>query len=120
MSLPWTGRRTPSRSCARAAALRWGGRAGTGPWSSCPITWAGGSICWTPRDDLEEDRAAGRYNPVAARFDRRGPDAMARTLDHSRNLIISAAQLADFCCRWPLIENILYRGSSRWYTARRV
>ena len=63
------------------------------------------------QDDLEEDRAAGRYNPVAARFGPEGdPDAMARTLDHSRNLMYSAAQLADFGCRWPLIENILYLG----------
>ena len=63
------------------------------------------------QDDLEEDRAAGRYNPGAARFGPEGdPDAMARTLDHSRNLMYSAAQLADFGCRWPLIENILYLG----------
>ena len=63
------------------------------------------------QDDLEEDWAAGRYNPVAARFGPEGdPDAMARTLDHSRNLMYSAAQLADFGCRWPLIENILYLG----------
>ena len=63
------------------------------------------------QDDLEEDRTAGRYNPVAARFGPEGDrDAMARTLDHSRNLMYSAAQLADFGCRWPLIENILYLG----------
>ena len=63
------------------------------------------------QDDLEEDRTAGRYNPVAARFRIGGDrDAMARTLDHSRNLMYSAAQLADFRCRWPLIENILYLG----------
>ncbi|MFR4561721.1 MAG: DUF5685 family protein [Flavonifractor plautii] len=63
------------------------------------------------QDDLEEDRTAGRYNPVAARFGPEGDrDAMARTLDHSRNLMYSAAQLADFERRWPLIENILYLG----------
>ena len=41
---------------------------------------------------------------------------MARTLDHSRNLMYSAAQLADFGCRWPLIE-ISCTWGSRWYSA---
>lgn len=63
------------------------------------------------QDDLEEDRASGNYNAVAARFGPEGDDeAMRRTLDHSLNLMGSAAQLADFGCRWPVIENILYLG----------
>ena len=63
------------------------------------------------QDDLEEDRASGNYNAVAARFGPEGDDeAMKRTLDHSLNLMGSAAQLADFGCRWPVIENILYLG----------
>ena len=48
---------------------------------------------------------------MAARFGPEGDDeAMRRTLDHSLNLMGSAAQLADFGCRWPVIENILYLG----------
>ncbi len=63
------------------------------------------------QDDLEEDRISGNYNAVAARFGPHGDDeAMKRTLDHSLNLMGSAAQLADFGCRWPVIENILYLG----------
>ena len=63
------------------------------------------------QDDLEEDRVSGNYNAVAARFGPEGDlEAMGRTLDHSRNLMGSAAQLVDFGCRWPLIENILYLG----------
>ena len=63
------------------------------------------------QDDLEEDRVSGNYNAVAARFGPEGDDgAMERTLDHSLNLMASAAQLADFGCRWPVIENILYLG----------
>ena len=38
------------------------------------------------QDDLEEDRASGNYNAVAARFGPEGDDgAMERTLDHSLN-----------------------------------
>ena len=63
------------------------------------------------QDDLEEDLAQGRYNPVAARFGPEGDgEAMKRTLDHSRNLMCGAAQLMEFGCRWPVIENILYFG----------
>lgn len=63
------------------------------------------------QDDLEEDRISGNYNAVAARFGPEGDrESMERTLDHSLNLMSSAAQLADFGCRWPVIENILYLG----------
>ena len=63
------------------------------------------------QDDLEEDQKSGNYNAVSARFGPEGnPEAMRRTLDHSQNLMGSAAQLVDFGCRWPVIENILYLG----------
>jgi hypothetical protein len=63
------------------------------------------------RDDLEEDRKAGRYNPVAARFGPEGDDqALKQTLDHSLELMGAAFQLGEFGCRTPLLENILYLG----------
>lgn len=64
-------------------------------------------------DDLEEDRAAGRYNPLIVRFGGKPEeelDYMRTTLTHSVKLVISAFQLEDFGCWGPLIENILYRG----------
>lgn len=63
------------------------------------------------RDDLEEDLAAGRYNPVAARFGPEGDDAaLKQTLDHSIQLACSAFQLLDLGCRQAVLENILYLG----------
>ena len=63
------------------------------------------------QDDLEEDRESGNYNAVAARFGPEGDkEAMERTLTHSLNLMGAAAQLADFGCRRPVIENVLYLG----------
>ncbi|MBR4099266.1 MAG: hypothetical protein IKK44_04675 [Clostridium sp.] len=63
------------------------------------------------RDDLAEDRAAGRYNPVDARFGQTDCDSdLKRTLDHSLNLIYSAFQLGEYGCRHALLENILYLG----------
>lgn len=63
------------------------------------------------RDDLEEDRRAGRYNPVAARFGPEGDDpALKQTLDHSLALMGAALQLGEFGCRMPVLENILYLG----------
>lgn len=63
------------------------------------------------QDDLEEDRLAGRYNPVSARY---GPDgdkaALALTMDHSLAQMGSALQLGEFGCRGPLLENIVYLG----------
>lgn len=64
-------------------------------------------------DDLAEDRAAGRYNPLEVRFGGRPEeeaDYVRTTLTHSVKLAISAFQLEDFGCWGPLIENILYRG----------
>lgn len=64
-------------------------------------------------DDLEEDRRAGRYNPVAARF----PDwtqedqaYLRRTMDHSLRLAGSAFQLLPSSAWTPEVENILYSG----------
>lgn len=63
------------------------------------------------RDDLEEDLAAGRYNPVAARFGPQGNDeVLKQTLDHSMQLACSAFQLLDLGCRTAVLENILYLG----------
>ena len=63
------------------------------------------------RDDMEEDRAAGRYNPVIARFGPQGDDEnLRRTLDHSLGLMGAALQLGEFGCRTPILENILYLG----------
>lgn len=62
-------------------------------------------------DDLEEDRAAGRYNPLLERF-RGEPEAeyVGTTLTHSVKLAVSAYQLEEFGCWSPIIENVLYRG----------
>lgn len=64
-------------------------------------------------DDLAEDRKAGRYNPVAARF----PDwteedriYLRRNLDHSLNLAGTAFQLLERNNWQPVVENILYSG----------
>ena len=63
------------------------------------------------RDDLAEDRAVCRYNPVAARYGPEGDDpALKRTLDHSLELMGAALQLGDFGCRKALLENIIYLG----------
>ena len=63
------------------------------------------------RDDLVEDRTAGRYNPVAVRYGPRGDDpALKLTLDHSLELMGAALQLGDFGCRKALLENIIYLG----------
>lgn len=63
------------------------------------------------RDDLEEDRTAGRYNPIAARFGSEVDDqVLKQTMDHSINLACSAFQLMEFGCRRAVLENILYLG----------
>lgn len=62
-------------------------------------------------DDLEEDKLAGRYNPVAARYGPQGDDeALKLTMDHSLELIGAALQLGEFGCRKGLLENIVYLG----------
>ncbi len=62
-------------------------------------------------DDLAEDTAKGRYNPIAARFGQE-PDReyLATTMTHSLALAQSAFQLLPRTCWSPLLENILYLG----------
>ena len=63
------------------------------------------------RDDLEEDKLAGRYNPVSARYGPAGDDeALRLTMDQSLELMGAALQLGQFGCRKPLVENIIYLG----------
>ena len=63
------------------------------------------------RDDLEEDRTRGRYNPVAARYGPEGDDtALALTMDNSLAQMGAALQLGEFGCRRALLENIIYLG----------
>lgn len=63
------------------------------------------------RDDLEEDKLSGRYNPVAARYGPGGDDGALRlTMDNSLELMGAALQLGEFGCRKPLLENIVYLG----------
>lgn len=63
------------------------------------------------RDDLEEDKLSGRYNPVAARYGPQGDDGALRlTMDNSLELMGAALQLGEFGCRKPLLENIVYLG----------
>lgn len=62
-------------------------------------------------DDLEEDRAAGRYNPVAARFPGGADvDYLRTTLRHSLNLARSALGLLELGGWRGTVENILYLG----------
>ena len=64
-------------------------------------------------DDLKEDRARGRYNPVELRW-AGDPEAhqeeMRTTLRHSLNLAVSACNLTDFGPWTEIILNILYLG----------
>lgn len=63
------------------------------------------------RDDLEEDRQAGRYNPVAARYGQAGDDAaLSLTMENSLEQVGAALQLGDFGCRRAVLENIIYLG----------
>lgn len=63
------------------------------------------------RDDLAEDLAAGRYNPVIARYGPQGDDAaLALTMDQSLAQMGAALQLGEFGCRLPILENIVYLG----------
>ena len=65
------------------------------------------------RDDLEEDRQAARYNPVAARFGPQGDDeALGQTMQRSLELAGAAFKLGEFGCRTPILENILYLASA--------
>lgn len=71
-------------------------------------------------DDLDEDLARGRYNPVASRYqlswassqqDREAArQSLERTVCHSENLAISAFHLGQFGYHAPVVENILCAG----------
>lgn len=63
------------------------------------------------RDDLEEDKKTGAYNPLVLRFGPGGDDAqLALTLEQSLNLARSACCVLDFGCRGAVVENVLYLG----------
>jgi hypothetical protein len=56
-------------------------------------------------DDLREDRAKGRYNPLDARFHGQAEqerEYISTTMSHSLNMAISAANLVDFG-RWDRV-----------------
>jgi len=64
-------------------------------------------------DDLEEDRKAGRYNPLDARFEgqaRENREYLETTATHSLRLAGSAAELLELGEWTPIVENILYIG----------
>ena len=64
-------------------------------------------------DDLREDRKAGRYNPLDARFAGKAleeRDYVETTMTHSVRLICSAFQLMEFGAWTPIVENVFYRG----------
>lgn len=67
-------------------------------------------------DDLEEDRAAGRYNPIAVRFSMKEKlsksdrEALKTTLDHSQNLISAAFELLPENTWSEILRNIIYLG----------
>ncbi len=63
------------------------------------------------RDDLEEDRRSGAYNPLQFRYGPEGNDELlGMTMEHSLNMARSAFCMLEFGCRTPVIENILYLG----------
>jgi len=63
------------------------------------------------RSDLEEDQKQKQYNPIPLRY---GPDGggeeLSRTMELSLGRARAALALADFGCRGPVLENILYDG----------
>lgn len=68
-------------------------------------------------DDLAEDSAAGRYNPVALRYGLEGGRwtadtrrEFALTLDHSIHRMAAAFELWDFGVWRPLLEATIYTG----------
>ena len=63
------------------------------------------------RDDLEEDRTEGRYNPILLRYQGEpDDDALSLTLSQSLELAGAALQLGEYGCRKAVLENILYLG----------
>ena len=63
------------------------------------------------RDDLDEDRASGNYNPVALRYGEPADNpALVLTLDHSMNLMRAACALLDLGRQEELVQNVLSLG----------
>ena len=63
------------------------------------------------RDDLDEDRKSGNYNPILLRWNGESKDAeLEATLNHSIALMRSAAVLLGFGRQTELIENVLHYG----------
>ena len=63
------------------------------------------------RDDLEEDREEGNYNPLLLRFGENCDDEVLNlTLEHSLNLARSSLNILELGCRRDIIENILCLG----------
>ena len=63
------------------------------------------------RDDLEDDLARGRYNPIPLRFGPEGGDGeLVLTLNHSLNLMNSACALLELGRQRELVENVLCYG----------
>lgn len=63
------------------------------------------------RDDLQQDKLDGTYNPLLYRFGPDGDDVVLNTtLEHSLNMARSAFCMMELGCRTPIAENILYLG----------
>lgn len=63
------------------------------------------------RDDLDEDRISGAYNPVALRYGEQSCNQpLMLTLDHSLNLMRSACALLDLGRQDELVQNVLNLG----------
>lgn len=63
------------------------------------------------RDDLEEDRRSGSYNPVFLRYGADSCDEpLGLTMEHSLNLMRSACALLDLGRQEALVNNVLYLG----------
>lgn len=63
------------------------------------------------RDDLEDDRKSGAYNPLIFRFGPEGGDEVLNTtLEHSLNMARSALTMMELGCHRDVIENIFYLG----------
>ncbi len=63
------------------------------------------------RDDLEQDRAQGSYNPICLRYGQQPCDEpLALTMEHSLNLMRSACALLELGRQEALVNNVLYLG----------
>ena len=69
------------------------------------------------RDDLQDDAARGRYNPLLYRYGLQNgqisgedQERLVATLDHSVRLIASALALKEPTAWTALLENIIYYG----------